>query len=242
MKDSHIPLIKYLTEAGLGSRRKMAEEIKSGKIQVNGAVAEGFTVPVNPATDVVVYAGKKIRVWHDKYVYLMLHKPPGVLSTTSDKRGRETIMDLLPSKYQSLRLYPVGRLDIDTTGLLILTNDGALTHKITHPSYEKEKEYWIRIESELTAEDRKAFSRGIKLDDGVTAPAILKENKNGSYYNYSLIIHEGKKRQIRRMFAHLGYSVKALKRVRVGRVRLGNLKQGEIRLLTPLEIRSLRTR
>ena len=135
----------------------------------------------------------------------MLNKPEGLLCTTSDERGRRTILDILPEKYRRLRLYPVGRLDLDSTGLLILTNDGALTYQLTHPKFEHEKEYLVQIEGTLQPREKQNLEHGVKLEDGITAPAIIKEVRSTPPYNYSLTIHEGKKRQIRRMFAHLGY-------------------------------------
>jgi 23S rRNA pseudouridine2605 synthase len=240
MKTAGIPLVKVLTEAGLGSRRKMADAIREGKVKVNGATAESFVMPVNPQADVILFEGKKIQANREPVVYLMLNKPPGLLSTTGDERGRSTVMDILPEKFKHLRLYPVGRLDKDTTGLLLLTNDGALTHRLTHPSFEKEKEYLVEIEGKLSPSEIQKMERGIRLEDGMTSPAVVKELRTASAFSYSLIIHEGKKRQIRRMFAHFGYTVKALKRIRMGKLLLGNLKEGESRVLTPLEVRNLR--
>ncbi|MDD5190094.1 MAG: pseudouridine synthase [Dehalococcoidales bacterium] len=240
MRTMTIPLIKLLTETGLGSRRKMADAIREGKVKVNGVVAESFTQPVDPHADAVMFEGKKVQENREQSVYLMLHKPKGLLTTTGDERGRETVFDILPEQYKSMRLYPVGRLDKDTTGLLLLTNDGELTHKLTHPSFEKEKEYLVRIEGKLTPGEKQQLTRGINLEDGVTSPAAIREIRATSGFNYSLVIHEGKKRQIRRMFAHLGYTVLELKRVRLGKLILGNLQEGETRPLTPLEVRNLR--
>jgi len=218
----------------------MADAIRAGNVKVNGVIAESFVMPVNPRTDVVQFEGKIIQLNREPVVYLMLNKPQGLLSTTSDERGRSTVMDILPENYRHLRLYPVGRLDKETTGLLLLTNDGALTHRLTHPSFEKEKEYLVEIEGKLSPSEIQKLERGIKLEDGVTSPAVIKELRTISAFNYSLIIHEGKKRQIRRMFAHLGYTIMSLKRIRIGKLVLGNLKEGEIRVLTPLEVRNLR--
>jgi len=207
-------------------------------VRVNGVTAESFTLPVRPRTDKITYEDKAV-LTRAPNIYLMLHKPAGLLSTTGDERGRRTVMDILPAKYAGTRLYPVGRLDKDTTGLLILTNDGNLTQKLTHPSYEKEKEYLVKIDGQLTASEIQQINRGLRLEDGITAPAAVKPLKDVSGFNYSLVIHEGKKRQVRRMFAHLGYGVKALKRIRLGKLYLGNLKEGEVRPLTPPEIRAL---
>ncbi len=234
------PLIKLLTEAGLGSRRKMADAIRAGKVKVNGLVAESFVQPVSPRTDIILFEGNKIQLSREPTVYLMLNKPGGLLSTTDDERGRSTVMGILPDKFRQLRLYPVGRLDKDTTGLLLLTNDGGFTHYLTHPSFEKEKEYLVQIKGKLTLTEKQKLTDGIELEDGVTSPAVIKELRSSYPFNYSLVIHEGKKRQIRRMFAHFGYTVLALKRIRIGKLWLGNLKEGETRVLTPLEVRNLR--
>ena len=231
-------LLKLLTDTGLGSRRKMTEAIKQGKVFVNGVMAENFRQPVNTATDKILFEGRAVSINEEKPVYLMLHKPDGVLCTTSDDRGRRTILDILPAQYRNLRLYPVGRLDLDTTGLLILTNDGALTYQLTHPKFEHEKEYLLQIEGSLQPKERQNLEHGVKLEDGMTAPAQIKEVR-AAPYNYSLTIHEGKKRQIRRMFAHLGYTVRALKRIRMGKLVLGTLRESQVRELTAHEIKVL---
>jgi 23S rRNA pseudouridine2605 synthase len=231
-------LLKVLTDAGLGSRRKMTEAIKQGKVFVNGIMAENFRQPINTAADKILFEGRLVKIQQEQPVYLMLNKPDGVLCTTSDDRGRRTILDILPAQYKQLRLYPVGRLDMDTTGLLVLTNDGSLTYQLTHPKFEHEKEYLVQIEGTLQPHEKQNLEHGVRLEDGITAKAAVKEVR-AAPYNYSLTIHEGKKRQIRRMFAHLGYTVKALKRIRMGNLQLGTLKESETRELTPREIKFL---
>jgi 23S rRNA pseudouridine2605 synthase len=232
-------LLKALTEAGLGSRRKMTDAIKNGKVSINGTIAENFRQPVNIEADRILFDGRPVKPETAHTVHLMLNKPEGLLCTTSDERGRRTILDILPEKYRRLRLYPVGRLDLDSTGLLILTNDGALTYQLTHPKFEHEKEYLVQIEGTLQPREKQSLECGVKLEDGMTAPAIIKEVRATPPYNYSLTIHEGKKRQIRRMFAHLGYRVVALKRIRMGRLTLGNLQESQTRQLTTREVKSL---
>jgi 23S rRNA pseudouridine2605 synthase len=231
-------LLKALTEAGLGSRRKMTDAIKNGFVRVNDTVAENFRLPINPEKDRILFNGRLVDIKAEQVVYLMLNKPEGLLCTTSDERGRRTILDILPEKYRSLRLYPVGRLDLDSTGLLILTNDGSLTYQLTHPKFEHEKEYLVQIEGKLQPREKQNLEHGIRLEDGITAPAIIKEVR-ATPFNYSLIIHEGKKRQIRRMFAHLGYRVLALKRIRTGSLTLSDLKEGQTRQLTAREVKAL---
>lgn len=231
-------LVKALTEAGIGSRRRMADAIKQGKVKVNGVAAESFNHPVNPAKDHVTFDGRPVNIKAEKVICLMLHKPAGVVSTVSDEKHRRTVISILPEEYRRYRLYPVGRLDIDTTGLLIMTNDGDLTFKLTHPRYEYEKEYYAAIHGVLRAEEKNQLRRGILLEDGMTHPAKIREI-NEPPYNYSVIIHEGKKRQVRRMFEHIRHPVAALKRVRLGNLTLGDLPEGEIRPLTPGEITAL---
>ena len=169
---------------------------------------------------------------------LMLNKPLGLLTTTRDDRGRKTVLDILPAEYRGLGLYPVGRLDHDTSGLLLLTNDGSLTFRLTHPRFELGKEYHVHVETTLSAQERESLERGMLLDDGITAPAAVKEISYDPPYNYSITIHEGRTRQVRRMFAHLGYTVRALKRVRMGNLRLGELAEGHFKKLSVQEIAS----
>ena len=238
-KMTETTLLKALTEAGLGSRRKMTDAIKNGKVKVNGAIAENFRQPINAETDRILFEGRPVNLTAERAIYLMLNKPDGLLCTTSDDRGRRTILDILPEQYRHLRLYPVGRLDMDSTGLLIMTNDGALTYQLTHPKFEHEKEYLVQIDGTQQPREKQNLERGVKLEDSISAPSAIKEVRAVPPFNYSLKIHEGKKRQIRRMFAHLGYRVLALKRVRMGSLTLGTLQEGQTRQLTAREIKSL---
>ncbi len=231
-------LLKLLVEAGLGSRRWLADAIRQGRVQVNGDVTEDFLYLVNIERDTVTVDGKLVHLEREPTVYLMLNKPTGVLSTTKDDRGRKTVIDVLPKKYRGLRLYPVGRLDKDSTGLLLLTNDGELTYQLTHPKFEHEKEYLVFIRGKLQPGEKVAIERGLQLGDGMTHPAVLKEVRAYPPFNYSITIHEGRKRQVRRMFEKLGYRALALKRIRTGGLSLGNLKEGETRELTSQEMKT----
>ena len=206
---------------------------------VNRAIIQNFNEPVDPVKDVITIDGKHISVTAEPIVYLMLNKPNGVISSTSDKRGAKTVIDILPEKFRHIRLYPVGRLDKDSTGLIILTNDGDLTLWLTHPRFEQEKEYVVRIEQNLNPDDKTKLEKGVHLNDGKTSPAKVKSLKYPPC-SYSLTIHEGKKRQVRRMFAALGYNVLELKRIRLGSLRLGTLPEGQIRELTSRQVLSLR--
>jgi len=233
-----IPLLKALTSAGIGPRRRLADAIREGRVTVNGAVAESFNHPVDTSKDRVTLDGKTVELKAEAMVCLMLNKPAGVVTTARDEKGRPTVLDLLPPEYRRLRLYPAGRLDADSTGLLLLTNDGDLTYRLTHPRYEHEKEYLVQVRGRLKPEEAEKLARGIRLEDGPTAPAQVREVELPPY-NYSITIHEGRKRQVRRMFEHLGHPVLALQRVRLGQLRLGELKEGEVRRLNEREINSL---
>lgn len=233
------PLLKALTDAGISSRRRLADAIREGRVRVNGHVIEDFRHPVDLAEDVVTVDGRTYALNAEQTVCLLLHKPKGVLSTTSDERGRRTVIDLVPARYARTRLHLVGRLDKNSTGLLLLTNDGELTHRFTHPRFEHEKEYQVTTNSALRSADRRRLEKGIELDDGITWPARVTV-VNEQSFTCTITIHEGRKRQVRRMFEHLGYHVKALKRVRMGSLRLGSLPEGDVRELTPKELRELR--
>lgn len=232
-------LLKVLTGAGTGSRRRMAEAIKHDRVLVNGQVVEDFRHPVNIETDLVVVDGRKINLKPEPVVTLLLHKPAGVLSTARDERGRRTVIDLLPGEYRRRRLYPVGRLDKDSTGLLLLTNDGELAYQLTHPRFEIEKEYLLHIADDLKSEAKRRLETGIRLEDGMTHPAKVKKVTSRPPFNYSLAIHEGRKRQVRRMLESLGHHVIALKRTRMGNLKLGDLPEGNLRELTARERRAL---
>ncbi len=233
------PIIKLLTSSGIGSRRQIAAAIKRGSVAVNGEIIQSFNEPVDPAKDVITIDGKLVSATAEPLLYLMLNKPKGIISSTGDTRGAKTVIDILPEKCRHIRLYPVGRLDRDSTGLILLTNDGDLTFRLTHPRFEQEKEYLVRIEQDLKPAERTQLQEGIHLDDGETSPARVKALRYPPF-SYSITIHEGKKRQVRRMFAALGYRVLELKRIRFGSLRLGALREGEIRELTASEVRSLR--
>lgn len=233
-------MLKALTGAGVGSRRYVADAIRNGLVAVNGQKVEDFRHPLNIETDRVTVSGKAVNLRPEQLVYLLVNKPKDIISTTSDERGRQTVLEILPQKYRKLRLYPVGRLDLDSTGLLLLTNDGALTYRLTHPRFENEKEYLVQIEGSLNPGQKKKLEEGLELEDGMTHPAVVREVKPSLPFNYSLTIHEGRKHQVRRMFQSLGFQVRALRRVRMGSLVLGDLREGEARELTAKEVRELR--
>ena len=231
-------LQKFLARCGIGSRRHCEAVILAGRVRVNGAVVTTLGTRVGPG-DIVTVDGRTIQP--ERKVYLLLHKPVGVVTTVHDPQGRKTVLDLVPS--HSVRIYPVGRLDYDTSGLLILTNDGGLTHALTHPSREVDKTYRVRIKGELKPGEKAALEKGIRLEDGWTAPADLKfvaSQKNGQDSIWEVTIHEGRNRQIRRMFAAVGHPVLELKRIRFGPLTLDNLAPGRWRYLKTEEVEALR--
>jgi len=236
MTENTIPLLRFLIEAGISSRRKLADAIREGRVQVNKVTAEDFRQPINPVKDSVTFDGHRVTPSKPRMVYLMLNKPVGIITTASDEMGRESVLDIIPKKYRNLRLYPVGRLDKDSSGLLLLTNDGDLTYRLTHPKFEQEKEYWIAIGNGINAVEKQALEQGIELWDGKTSPTRVRAVLNHPPFNYSITIHEGRKRQVRRMFEALGHRVQALKRVRIGKLLLGDLEEGEARELSKSEI------
>ncbi len=230
----NLTVLKTLVLAGCGSRRAMADAIKQGRVSVNGVLVESFKQDFDPVRDTVNLDGKPVGISKREHVYIMLNKPVGVLSTTSDDRGRPTVLEMLPREYRERNLYPVGRLDLDSKGLLLLTDDGNLTFRLTHPRFEKEKEYLVTLDRRLDPFDKDLFERGLELEDGVTWPTTVKETP-GAPLTYSVILHEGRKRQLRRMFGSLGYRVQTLQRIRIGNLTLGNLPEGQTRVLPKSE-------
>ncbi|MFC1874121.1 pseudouridine synthase [Chloroflexota bacterium] len=232
-------ILKLLTTSGAGSRRKMTDAIKRGRVAINGEVVDSFLQQVKVGTDNITIDGKSISHKTEEKIYLILNKPKGIISTTSDERGRKTVIDILPKKYQHTRLYIIGRLDKESIGLLLLTNDGDFTYHLTHPKFEREKEYLAQVDGNLTTEEKIQLEKGLDLEDGKTSPARIKVVKSPTF-NYSITIHEGKKHQIHRMFACLGYRVLELKRIRIDVLTIDGLSAGDTRELTPKEIQSLK--
>jgi len=227
----------YISQAGVASRRQAMALIQEGHVSVNGQPVREPSVRVSGKDDVRV-DGK--RVVAREFQYIMMHKPAGYVTTRTDPHAKKTIYDLLPPAFFQLK--PVGRLDKDTEGLLLLTNDGKTIQKLTHPRYNVNKIYIIRITGILKPEDRNRLERGLFIEGRKTAPARVENvHTKGLETQLSLTIHEGRKRQIRNMMAHLGYKVLALKRVRQGPVKLGGLPKGAFRLLTDQEVRALKT-
>ncbi|ABU56300.1 pseudouridine synthase [Roseiflexus castenholzii] len=230
-------LQKVLASAGIASRRDCEEYIAAGRVMVNGKVVRIPGTRVDPEHDEILVDGKPIGKIHHR-TYVMLHKPAGVVSTTDDPHGRPTVVDLvnLPQ-----RLFPVGRLDYDSEGLLLLTDDGELTQKLTHPSYQVEKEYQVLLNDAPSPNALRAWRTGVELDGVKTAPAwveLIERTPEGAWVR--VILHEGRKRQIREVARLLGYEVRRLIRVREGPLALGDLPSGTWRFLTDEEVDMLR--
>jgi 23S rRNA pseudouridine2605 synthase len=228
-------LQKVLARAGLGSRRSVEGLIEQGRVTVNGEVAI-LGRRIDPSNDEVEVDGSRVPLQPD-LVYYLMNKPPGVVTTADDPEGRETVLDVIET---SQRVWPVGRLDIATEGALLLTNDGELTHRLTHPSYGVAKTYLAEIGGHLSAAELKALGGGVELEDGRTAPAkvqVLDRRPGASLVE--ITIREGKNRQVRRMFEAFDHKVLRLVRTSVGPLELGRLKGGTARRLTPEEVRNL---
>lgn len=221
-------LQKVLARAGVASRRKCEELIKAGRVKVDGVVCTTLGIKVDPATQEIEVDDRRIQL--EPPVCVMLHKPTSYVTTVMDPQGRRTVMDLV--RDIPVRLYPVGRLDYDTTGLLLLTNDGELTSRLLHPSHELDKVYRVTVVGMPEHTDIARLEQGVQLEDGLTSPARVRWlRKHPLESVLEITIHEGRNRQIRRMMEAVGYPVKRLKRVAFGPLRLGDLPPGRWRFL-----------
>jgi 23S rRNA pseudouridine2605 synthase len=230
-------LQKILARAGLGSRRTCEELIRQGRVTVDGQTAQ-LGQKADPERERIIVDGKPIQLEHH-HIYIALHKPAGVVCTTRDPQGRPTVVDLVPAR-PGVRLWPVGRLDLNSEGLILLTNDGELAHRLTHPRYEHTKEYEVCVEGHPDGVTLERWREGVLLDGRRTAPAqveLLPRKGNRTWLQ--VVLREGRKREIRRVAALLGYPVHRLIRVRIGPVRLGDLKPGEWRYLTRQELEQI---
>ena len=227
---------KFLASCGIGSRRKVEEYIISGKIKVNGDVVTNLATDIDEVNDKVTYNNKLVKLENDK-VYIMINKPKGYLCTVSDDRERPTVVRLVKEK---LRIYPVGRLDYNTEGLLLLTNDGDFANKVMHPSNRISKTYLATLKSKPKTEELDKLRKGVMLEDGLTQPAIVERPKpaNG-LYEVLITIFEGRNRQVRRMFEAIGYKLFALKRLKIGKLELGQLELKDYRYLDKKELNKI---
>ena len=227
-----------LAHAGVASRRSAVLLIEAGKVEVDGVCVTEKGFRADPGKSKILVDGRPLSGEEKKYHFLF-HKPGNVISTVSDTHGRRKVTDFF--KGINARLYPVGRLDKDTTGILIITNDGTLTHVLAHPSFEIEKEYRIKVEPCVARDGIQRIERGIKLDGRTTSPCEVKlERKTRAEAVCRIKLHEGRKRQIRRMFEAVGVRVTGLKRTRYAGLTLKGLKEGEFRELTQKEVNRLR--
>lgn len=227
-------LHKVMARAGIASRRVCEDMIEEGRVEVNGVRAT-LGQKVNTSTDEIRVDGSVTLVDPTRVTYL-LNKPIDVLSSASDPHGRTCVVDLVTPENPDIRLYPIGRLDMDSEGLLLLTNDGALTHLLTHPSFGVDKEYLVSVDGSPSRAALRSLREGVDLDDGMTAPAKVSELSPGLL---RFIIHEGRNRQIRRMCEHVGHQVERLVRTRIGPLSDRRLKSGEWRELTTDEVHEL---
>ena len=213
----------------------MEAAIAAGRVSVNGKPVTVQGTRIDPALASVTLDGRPVEASQTRLEYIALNKPRGVLTTARDERGRKTVLDLLPAELRGTRVYPVGRLDRDSEGLVLLTNDGELTHRLLHPSFEHEREYVLEVTGRPSEGVIARLRSGIDLQDGPTNPARI--DVIGA--RVRAVLKEGRNRQLRRMFAAVGHSVLRLQRVRIGSLRLGSLKPGESRRLTAAEIAAL---
>lgn len=227
---------KIMAKAGLGSRRACEKLIERGRVTVNGQVAK-LGDQADPFNDKIVVDGSPLPK-PEKPVYIMVHKPRNVISDDDD-RGRKTVRDMI-SEVPG-HLYPVGRLDAMSVGLVLMTNDGDMAHHLTHPRYQHEKTYRVKVEGNITNETLDKWRKGVYLDEGRTLPAKIKATERGSGFTWlEIVMREGKKRQIRRVAAKLGHAVQHLSREKLGPLKLGNLGLGKWRYLSDFEIEKLR--
>lgn len=231
-------LQKFLSRAGVASRRAAEEMILAGRVSVNGTVVVALGEKVDPATDAVAVDGRAVRVPEER-VYLLLNKPVGVVTTLQDPQGRPTVAQFVPD--DGPRLFPVGRLDLGTSGLLLLTSDGELAHMLMHPRFHVPKTYRAEVDGIPDEADLDRLRAGIELDDGRTAPAEASLERAGTDSAVVLLtLREGRKRQVRRMLSAVGHPVRTLTRIGYGPIVIGDMAEGETRTLSAAEVAALR--
>ena len=230
---------KRIASSGITSRRKAEELILAGRVKVNGVVVNTLGYKVSPKDEVTV---DNIVLTRVQKIYVAMNKPCGIISSCSDEHDRTTVIDILPKGFEEYRLFPVGRLDYDTKGVLLLTNDGDFMNQMVGPSSGIQKEYLVRIKGIITSSDLTKLEKGVKINGEMTLPSIASieslDRKNQSSL-VRIIITQGKYHQVKEMFATLGYEVKKLTRVRFGNIKIDDLKEGDVRFLTINEVKTL---
>ena len=241
-------LNKFLAHAGIASRRAADKLIAAGRVRVNGQVVREMGVQIDPVRDQVAVDGKPVTTAQNQRLYLLLNKPAGVITSRKDPEGRKTILDLIPKKYH--HLHPVGRLDFQSEGLVLLTDDGDLTQRLTHPSFQHEKEYWVQIDGPVPNVVIYKFRKGVELEDGMARARVRRLSKIPAEQRFWIqddpkrtwlvfILHEGRNRQIRRMCEALDLRVRRLVRIRIESIHLGDLKPGQWRPASSRQIRAI---
>ena len=231
-------LQKYLAECGIASRRKCEEYITQGKVQVNGKTITELGVKVNPEKDKITFEGKNVKQ-EERKVYILLNKPIGYVTTSDEQFGRDKVLDLVKVRE---RVVPVGRLDMYTSGALILTNDGDFVYKVTHPKHEITKTYTVTVKGIIKNEEVEQLRKGVKIDDYTTRPAkvkILKTDEEKDISRLEITIHEAKNRQVRRMCESVGRRVIALHRSKIGNIGVKDIELGKWRYLKDFEVKTL---
>ena len=231
-------LQKYLAECGIASRRKCEEYITQGKVQVNGKTITELGVKVNPEKDKITFEGKNVKQ-EERKVYILLNKPIGYVTTSDEQFGRDKVLDLVKVRE---RVVPVGRLDMYTSGALILTNDGDFVYKVTHPKHEITKTYTVTVKGIIKNDEVEQLRKGVKIDDYTTRPAkvkILKTDEEKDISRLEITIHEGKNRQVRRMCEYVGRRVIALHRSKIGNIGVKDIELGKWRYLKDFEVKTL---
>lgn len=230
-------LQKIISAAGITSRRASEALILNGQVAVNGIIVTELGSKADPSKDSITVDGKLLKISAQR-LYILLNKPPGYITALKDSQDRPLVTDLLKDVPE--RVYPVGRLDYNTEGLLLLTNDGEWANRLMHPSNEIEKEYHVRVRGKVLDQQLKRMAEGVELDDGMTAPAVVNLVKSGEQNDWiSVAIHEGRNRQVRRMCEVVSLSVVRLKRIRYGSLMLGTLRSGQFRYLSESEVKQL---
>ena len=231
-------LQKYLAECGIASRRKCEEYILQGKVEINNNIVTELGIKINPQTDKVTFEGKEVKK-QNKKIYILLNKPIGYVTTAEEQFGRDKVLDLVKVKE---RIVPVGRLDMYTSGALILTNDGDFVYKVTHPKHEITKTYTVTLKGIVNKTEVEQLRKGVIIEDYITKPAkvkILKTDEEKDISRLEITIHEGKNRQIRKMCESIGKKVIALHRSKIGNIDVKDLKIGQWRYLKESEVKQL---